>query len=443
MKKLAVFVVLLLVGISLFFFYYNLRNNHHEKDSKSDKNYFFSIKDGDYEVKFYGVKPSLDVGINIIFIQSNKKIDRAYFYMPPMPGMGEMREDVELKEISSGKYQGKVNISMAGGWQVIVVMEGKKLTYNLNIPFQAGKTNTQNSQNEIVLDSQKREMLGIETQAVEYRDFTEGFNAVAYVSYDMSKVKSLTLRSDGWVVDTFGRFEGEEIKKGTPLLKVLNPDLEIAKEELEFAKSIGKEDLEKAASEKLRYLGKGEVIKSPWNGVVIKKNVSDGGFAKSGEVLYQIVDTSDLWVIVEVPQVYSSSVRKGMEVLLTPVGSSEPIIGKIDYIFPEADKLSKTIKCRVKLKNSKNLKINQIMDAYIENSFGKVLVVPSSAVVDTGDKQIVFLEVSEGKYIPKKIKVGKCNQDYCQVLDGLKEGDKVVVKGNFFLDSESQIRNLY
>ncbi|WP_297888631.1 hypothetical protein [Sulfurihydrogenibium sp.] len=72
-----------------------------------------------------------------------------------------------------------------------------------------------------------------------------------------------------------------------------------------------------------------------------------------------------------------------------------------------------------------------------------MLVVPSSAIVDTGTKQIVFLESEDGKYIPKKVKIGKCNIDYCQVLDGLKEGDKVVVKGNFMLDSEAQIKNIY
>lgn len=132
-----------------------------------------------------------------------------------------------------------------------------------------------------------------------------------------------------------------------------------------------------------------------------------------------------------------------MEVLILPVGSEDSITGKIDYIFPQGDKESKTFKARIKLVSPKNLKINQLVDVLIEKPLGKVLAVPESAVIDTGDKQIVFLEISEGNYIPKKVKIGKCVQGYCQVLDGLKEGDKVVVKGNFLLDSEAQIRNIY
>lgn len=438
MKKLWIlFTLLLAFGLTVNLFYSNKKS-----DKKMEGNYLFSIKDNETEIRFYGTKSRLDIGINRILIKSNKTIKQIYFYMPPMPGMGEMREDVELKEISKGNYEGKVNISMAGGWQVIVITEDKKLTYNLNIPFQKGAENKDSYQKEIVLDNNKQQLLGIQTEKVEIRDFVEGFNAIGYVSYDMSKVKRLTLKSDSWIVDTFGRFEGEEIKKGTPLLKVLNPDIEITQEELKLAKEIGKKDLEKATLDKLKYLGKGDVITSPWNGIIIKKNVADGGFLKSGDLAYEIVDTSTLWIIAQIPQIYISSIKKDMEVLIFPLGNEESISGRIDYIFPEADKVSKIIKCRIKVKNYRNLKINQILDIYIENNLGKVLSVPSSAVIDTGDKKIVFIEF-EGRYIPKKVKIGKCNIDYCQVLEGLKEGDKVVVKGNFLLDSEAQIRNIY
>lgn len=438
MKKLLFLSTLTAIVLTMYFL-----SQYKKDESKTDKNFLFSIKQDDTEIVFYGLKPSLDVGINRILIKSNKRVNQVYFYMPPMPGMGEMREDVELKEISSGSYEGKVNISMAGGWQVVVVTENKKLTYNLNIPFKANSIPKESQQNVIVLDSQKKNLLGIQTEKVEFKDFVEGFNGIGYVSYDMSKIKKLTVKSDGWVVDTYGRFEGEEIKKGTPLLKILNPDVEITKEELKLAKEIGREDLEKAVLDKLRYLGKGNTITSPWNGVIVKKNVADGGFAKAGETLYEIADTSTLWIIGEVPQIYASFLKRGMEVLIKPIENEDFITGKIDYIFPEADKVAKTLKIRIKADSTHNLKVNQILDIYVENTLKNVLVVPSSAIVDTGTKQIVFLESEDGKYIPKKVKIGKCNIDYCQVLDGLKEGDKVVVKGNFMLDSEAQIKNIY
>ncbi|WP_297888628.1 FixH family protein [Sulfurihydrogenibium sp.] len=130
MKKLLFLSTLTAIVLTMYFL-----SQYKKDESKTDKNFLFSIKQDDTEIVFYGLKPSLDVGINRILIKSNKRVNQVYFYMPPMPGMGEMREDVELKEISSGSYEGKVNISMAGGWQVVVVTENKKLTYNLNIPF--------------------------------------------------------------------------------------------------------------------------------------------------------------------------------------------------------------------------------------------------------------------------------------------------------------------
>ncbi|WP_028949908.1 efflux RND transporter periplasmic adaptor subunit [Sulfurihydrogenibium subterraneum] len=434
-KYLIIGFLVLLVGVLL----YNLFYKKQSIKLENNENYLFSIKDTETEIIVYGTKISLDVGINKIFIKSNKNIKEVYFYMPPMPGMGEMREDAQLKKTGENIYEATVNISMAGGWQVIFVLDDKKLTYSLNIPFYpGGEKQTQNGS--IQLDKQK---IGVEVAEVGYKDLTESFNVVGYVSYDLPKIKSITLRSDGWVIDTFERFEGEEIKKGTPLLKVLSPDLEIVKEELKLAKSLNREDLEKAVLEKLRYLGKGEVIVSPVNGVITKKGVYDGGFIKSGEVAYEIVDTSTLWIIAEIPYIYISSVKKNMEVLITPVGSEDSITGKIDYIFPEANKESKTFKCRIKVIKPKDLKINQLVDILIEKPLGKILAVPESAVVDTGDRQIVFLETSDGSYVLKKVKIGRCVQDYCQVLEGLKEGDKVVVKGNFLLDSEAQIKNLY
>ncbi len=440
MKKFLLLLILIITTIFIAYLYLEIM----KKESKEINGILlFSIKEDKIEIKFYSYKPYLNVGINNLLIDSNKKIKQVYFYMPPMPGMGEMREDVELKEISDEKYEGKVNISMAGEWQIVVITENKKIMYRINIPFRVGNKTTESHKNEIVIDNQKKNLLGIQTEKVEFRDFIDGFSATGYVSYDLSKMKRLTVRSDGWVIDTFGRFEGEEVKKGTPLLKILNPDVEITKEELNLSKEFGREDLEKAVIDKLKYLGKGDTVLSPFNGVIVKKNVADGGFAKSGETLYEIVDTSNLWIIGEIPQIYSTYIKKGMEVLITPVGSEESITGKIDYIFPEADKSTRTIKIRIKTDKNRSLKINQVLDIYIENYVEKTLTVPASAVIDTGKRQIVFLESPEGSYIPKKVKVGKCNSDYCQVLDGLKEGDKVVVKGNFLLDSESQIKNTY
>jgi Cu(I)/Ag(I) efflux system membrane fusion protein len=153
-KYLIISFLLVLIGALAYNLFYKKQN----LKTENNENYLFSIRDRETEITVYGVKKSLDVGLNKIFIKSNKNIKEVYFYMPPMPGMGEMREDAQLKKTGDDIYEATVNISMAGGWQVIFVLDDKKLSYNLNIPFYPdGEKQTQNGS--IQLNKQKREYI--------------------------------------------------------------------------------------------------------------------------------------------------------------------------------------------------------------------------------------------------------------------------------------------
>ncbi len=396
-------------------------------------------------VDLYAWEGKLQVGKNELFIvvKPSGKIESLYFYMPPMPGMGEMREDALLQKVKEGIYRGQVNISMAGQWQLVVQTDGKVMKKTLSIPLKVSSSEESKTEG-ITIDPQKLQLIGIYTQEVRNQELMVSFNAVGYVSYDLSKFYEITLRSDGWVLDTFGRFEGELINRDTPLMRVVSPDLEIAKEELKLAKELGKEDLEKAVLEKLNYLKVGEVITSPYIGVILEKRVNPGGYTKAGDTAYKIADISSVWIISEIPQEYLSFIKRGIQVLVSPVGSEESFTGKVEYIFPEADRQARTVKVRISIPNKETkLKINQLVDIYFEKPLGVVLAMPSSAVVDTGKRQVVFVEKERGIYEPRYIRIGRCAQDMCEVLEGLKEGERVVVKGSFLLDSEAQIKGLY
>ncbi|WP_340695666.1 efflux RND transporter periplasmic adaptor subunit [Hydrogenobacter thermophilus] len=407
--------------------------------------YLFSLKERNLDVSFYSQGGELKVGKNKLYILINpeRKLTNLYFYMPPMPGMGEMREDVVLNEVKKGRYEGVVNISMAGSWQVVAEVEGNVLKKELSVPFKGSQAEGKRTEG-ISVDPQKLQMIGIQTVEVGRQDLMESFHAVGYISYDLSKTYDITLRSDAWVLDTFGRFEGELISKGTPLMKILSPDVEVTKEELRLAKELGRKDLEKAVLEKLSYLREGEVIRSPYSGVILERRVSPGGFLKAGDVAYKIANVSSVWVIAEIPQEDAYAVKKGMEVLISPEGIQESYTGRVDYVFPEADKMARTVKVRISLPNRNAfLKINQLVDVYFEKPLGEVLAVPESAVVDTGKRQVVFVELEPGVYQPRAVRLGRRAEGYYEVLEGLKEGERVVVKGTFLLDSEAQIKGIY
>ncbi|MCX8163763.1 MAG: efflux RND transporter periplasmic adaptor subunit [Aquificaceae bacterium] len=445
MKKYGILALTIAVLTVSLFAIYQRENKENGRISQEYIELLFMEGDGT-KLKLYTRDGSLKVGKNQLFVEleSGRRLERLYFYMPPMPGMGEMREDVLLKDLGGKRYEGIANLSMVGYWQLIVQVDGKTLKRDLSVPFHGEGGEEKKNVASINLDPEKLKLIGIVTEEVKRLELVESFNAVGYVSYDLSKVYDVTLRSDAWVLDTFGRFEGEMVKEGTPLMKILSPEAKIAEAELKLVREMGKRELEGVVLERLSYLSAGDVITSPYRGVIVDRKVFAGGFIKAGDTAYRIADISRLWVIAEVPQERAGIIKSGMEVLISPVGSHRTISAKVDYVFPEANRASKTIRVRVSLPDSNtSLKINQLVDVYFEKPLGVVLAVPESAVVDTGRRTVVFVELQPGLYRPKSVKLGRRVEGYYEILEGLKEGDRVVVKGTFLLDSEAQLKGLY
>lgn len=437
MKKYITIIGLFILVLSSLFF---SRELFFKKTKEESEKPLITISNKNIKIYIFSPTKKLDIGENEMIIKvEGGSLESLYMYMPPMPGMGEMREDSNINKISNNTYKAKINISMAGSWQIVAQVNGNILKTDVSIPLELNKKDTNTEKNSIQVDN--LQMIGIQTQKVVKESLSDTFSTVGYVNYDLSKVYQVTLRTDSWVLDTFSRFEGEYINKETPLIKILSPDVKIAEEELKLSKEIDK-DLEKLSKEKLNYLKAGEVVHSPVEGIITEKKVNPGSYLKGGDIAYTIVNTNYLWIIAEVPQNLINYVKKGQRVVITPDGDDNMIDGIVDYIFPIADKESKTAKVRITVKN-KNLKINQVVNVMFENSLGESLVVPEDAVVDTGKRQVVFVKKGDGIFEPRLVKLGKKSQGYYQILDGLKEGEEVVVKGAFLLDAEAQIKGIY
>ncbi len=383
-----------------------------------------------------------------VVVQPPKPLKELYFYMPPMPGMDEMRDAAALEEVEPGIYRGTLKISMDGPWQIRAVFEDAMVTKDVFIPLSKGSTAGPASTahgGHIMVRPDKLQLLGVVTEPVQKRDLVKTFSTVGYISYDLSKIYDITVRADAWIEDTYGRFEGEFVKRGTPLMKVLSPDIQVALDELKLAQQKGDPELIKRAKEKLQYLKTDSVVRSPVSGVIIQKKVYEGGYVKEGQTAYRIADISTVWIVAEIPLKQARYVRKGTFALITPEDDPENLIeGKVDYIFPEADPMAKTVKVRIKAKNKGiALKPNSLVEVLFEVPVGEVLAVPESAVVDTGRRTIVFVEMEEGMFMPVQVRLGRRAEGYYEVKDGLKEGQKVVVRGTFLLDSEAQIKGIY
>ncbi len=403
------------------------------------------------KISIYSTDGRIKTGGNKIkvVVDPPANIEEFYFYMPPMPGMDEMRDVAKLEKVEEGVYKGTLNVSMDGPWQIRIVVDGKMLTHDVFVPL--SKETAQKKPpvmahgGHLMIRPDKVQLIGIVTEPVQKRELIKTFTTVGYITYDLSRIYDITVRADAWVEDTYGRFEGEYVKKGTPLMRILSPDIEIALEELKLAEEKGDPELIKKAKEKLEYLKAREVIRSPVSGVILEKNVFEGGYVKEGFTAYRIADISTVWIIAEIPFKQARYVDIGTYAVIVPEDNPENVLeGEVDYIFPEADHMAKTIKVRIKAKNKGiALKPNALVEVTFEVPLGEVLAVPESAVIDTGRRTIVFVEMEEGVYMPKQVVLGRKAEGYYEVKHGLKEGEKVVVKGTFLLDSEAQIRGLY
>jgi Cu(I)/Ag(I) efflux system membrane fusion protein/cobalt-zinc-cadmium efflux system membrane fusion protein len=294
------------------------------------------------------------------------------------------------------------------------------------------------------------------------------------ITYDERKIYTVNLKFSGWIEKLYVNFVGDTVKKGQPLFEIYSPELLTAQEEyllgLQQYKSLSidifprlKEAalrLVEASRTRLRYWDLteeqikqieqiGEIRKtvkvySPATGVVIKKSVFEGHNVKAGEQLYVVADLSTVWVDVDIYEYELPWVQQGMaadmELAYIPGKRFE---GKVLYIYPFLEEKTRTAKLRLQFANTGyELKPAMYANIYLESTTDKdSLVIPQEAVIDSGVRKVVFVSLGKGKFQPRDVKIGvEGNNNELQVLEGLQEGEEIVVSAQFMLDSESRLR---
>jgi RND family efflux transporter MFP subunit len=184
-------------------------------------------------------------------------------------------------------------------------------------------------------------------------------------------------------------------------------------------------------------------FRAPVSGIVLEKNAVQGMRFMPGETLYQIADLSSLWVIAEISEQDLGQVRIGSSAQVTVDAYPDRLFaGKVDFIYPTLNSATRTVQVRIELNNPKGeLKPAMFANVQIEvGKGGKVLAVPTSAVIDSGTRQTVLVRLAEGRFEPRTVSLGSRSDIYVEVLSGVAEGEQVVTSANFLIDSESNLK---
>jgi Cu(I)/Ag(I) efflux system membrane fusion protein len=306
--------------------------------------------------------------------------------------------------------------------------------------------------------------MGVRIEEVTSGPLVKTIRTVGIVDYDEETVRDVNTKVSGWIEKLFVDSLGAAVEKGEPLFSLYSPQLFSAQEDYLIAAKAGRSrsgpDLREAARTRLEYFditakqievlrraGKPQKaldVGSPFSGVVIAKHANEGMKIEPGMQVYRIADLSKVWVIVTVYEYQLPYVQEGQDALMTlPYIPGVKFEGKVVYVYPYLDKKTREAQVRLEFENSDGLlKPGMFANVELRNELAsEKTLVPRSAVIDTGARQIAFVSLGEGRFEPRKVETGVSTDDgKVEVLSGLNPGEMVVTSGQFLLDSEANMR---
>ncbi|NTG16344.1 efflux RND transporter periplasmic adaptor subunit [Agrobacterium rhizogenes] len=306
----------------------------------------------------------------------------------------------------------------------------------------------------------KLQRTGVKTATAEMASISRKIEVPGTVTLDERLVSVISMRTDSFVDDVASVTTGDHISKGEKLFRFYSREIATAASEYAAGRSDARGNGDAGSALRLKNLGvPQEVIDSiantrqvppsisyaaPRDGIILERMATTGMMAKPGDVLFRIADISNVWLMGDVPEYDLAAVRNGAEVHVTVRSlPGRTFKGVVDLIYPQVDMQTRTTKVRIELPNPDGLLLaNMYADVEIKAGAPKpVVAVPNSAVIDTGDRQVVFIDKGDGQFEPKDVKLGVRGEDQTEITKGIAAGDKVVVAANFLLDAESNLNS--
>jgi Cu(I)/Ag(I) efflux system membrane fusion protein len=325
----------------------------------------------------------------------------------------------------------------------------------------------------VTIDPAVVQNMNVTVQAVRRQDLTREIRTVGYLEYDQEKMVSVTTKYPGFVEKVYVNYVGEPVRKGQALFEVYAPELVQTEQDLlsalEFERKLeGAPDearrraqaLVAAARQRFSYwdIGPAEVqrfedtgkvfrtltVTAPSSGVVMKRvDGLEGMAVKPGMELFHIADLSSLWLTVEVFEDQFGWLKVGSVADISlSYFPGETFTGRVRFVEPQVSEKTRTVPLRLEVKNPDG-RLRSGMYATVR--FHPVVardavVVPSMAVLRTGERNVVVLAEGEGQFAPRQVVLGSEGDGYTQVLSGLEEGEQVVTSAQFLIDSESNLK---
>jgi RND family efflux transporter MFP subunit len=311
---------------------------------------------------------------------------------------------------------------------------------------------------------------GIATVPVTRQNLSDEIRAVGTIEADETKLERVAARVPGRIERLYANFTGQPVRRGAPLYDLYSPELIATQREyllaLENRRRLAgaspeavrsAQSLVEAARDRLRLWGISPdqiralertqrpdlalTYRSPVSGTVVQKSVVEGQYVQEGTDLYLLADLSRVWLVAQVYEFELGRLHAGQPVTATVAAfPGREFSGRILFIEPTLERETRTARVRVALPNPRgDLKPGMFADARLALPLGERLSIPRSAVIDTGMRQVVYVETAPGTFTPRDVKLGAAAGDRREVLEGLREDEMVVAAANFFVDSQAQL----
>ena len=326
----------------------------------------------------------------------------------------------------------------------------------------------------IVIDPATIQNIGVQTADVQERPLTRSIRTVGHLDYNEEMYSRINVKYPGWIEKLYVNETGQPVAEGDPMLDIYSPELVAAQEEYLLAfqnvKNLenstfetitkGAESLLDASRRRLLYwdvteaqiqeleergaIARTLTIYAPSKGIVVERMAELGMRVTAGMDMYRMADLSSIWAFAHVYDGDAPWLSPGLTAEMDlPYNPGKVYRGTIDYIYPYLDRASRDIKIRLVFPN-RDLKLKPQMYANIRlsaRSERPVLVIPGSAVIHSGERNVVFVALDGGKFEPREVTLGMEGRGgYVEAMSGVSAGERVVTSAQFLIDSESRLQ---
>jgi membrane fusion protein, copper/silver efflux system len=326
----------------------------------------------------------------------------------------------------------------------------------------------------VMIPQDRIQSMGITFAEARRMELDQSFRTFGRITYDETRIHHLHTKFEGYIEALYANYVGQFVKQGAPLFSIYSPELYATQNEYLLAlrarqqvppvsgddafPAVGNVDLVAAARQRLTLWDIGDddirelertgkairalTIYAPVSGYVLQKTALQGLKVMPADNLYDIVDLSTVWVLADIYEVNLSLVRLGQPASITlAYQPGKTWRGRVAFINPTVDPATRTVKARLEFANPDNeLKPDMYADVVIGGARATGIAVPESAVIATGERNIVFVAMGNGLFEPREVTLGAQVRNLYEIKQGVSEGERVVTGANFLLDSESKLK---